>query len=456
MGSIIAGILKRNIVEHLLFLVLGILAVVFSEERLYADSSYYIYQVINKENFCIEHHRYILVLSQVIPLLAIKIGFNLKAVLLLYSIGHVVFFYSIFLITKYYYQDEQSGILLLLIQTLGIMSGFFVPMFELYYSAGLLVLFTCILYHSHTYKALIVLIALAFFILTAHAYSFILFLFILVLHALEFKLKYLRIYLLFSAVMMGIFIFKTYTASDYDQGKTKAFLYVLKNGAYNFQYLKSLCAFLWKYYREILMIESALLIVLIFSRDFIKALVIALFFFCTLAIINISYYGFEHTRYQEQVYFPLSFIAAVPFLDYIVKIKERVFRMVISFVAFLIIILRIHGIWNESKIFVQRTGEMKSIIENARSRKGSKFIVNEKLLKFPSNWSYPIETMLLSSYESNKRTITICTEEDMNFNQNRSKLSASNFLFRRWEVYTIQSLNIKYFSLESGDYIMLQ
>lgn len=456
MKRTISIILNKNIVEHILFLILGLLSLMLFEERLYANSSYYIFRVINTENFWVEHNRYILILSQIIPLLAVKIGLGLKPVLCLYSIGHVVFFYIIFLITRYYYKDAESGILLLLIQSLGIISGFFVPMFELYYSTGLIVLFTCILYHSKSHKAVIILIILSFFILTAHTFSFILFLFILILHALEFKLKFIRLYALFAVIMTGTFIFKTYTASEYDQGKTNAFISTLKYSHYDFNYIKSLFAFLWKYYKELLFIESVTLVALIFSRDFMKAVVIALAFICTLAVINISYYGFEHTRYQEQVYFPLSFLAAFPFLNYIIKNKEGVSRIASISAVFIIIIWRIFGIWNESKIFQQRTGEMKNLIENARSIGGSKFIVNEKLLKNPSNWSYPIETMLLSSYESNRNSITICTEEDIDFNQNRTKLSASNYLFRRWEIYNIQSLNKKYFRLNNSSYVVLK
>jgi hypothetical protein len=456
MENLIVKLLNKNIVEHSLFLLLGIFAYLLFEERLYADSSYYIFRVVNNQNFYFEHNRFILILSQIIALVAVKTGMGLKTVLCLYSIGHVAFFYAIFLITRYYYKDEKAGIFLLFIQTLGIISGFFVPMFELYYSAGLLVLFISILYNSNIRKTIIILLILSFFILTAHSFSFVLFVFVLAMHAAEYKLKFIRTYILFFFITIVIFIFKTYTASEYDQAKSNAFIYTLRNGIYNLKYLESLCVFLFKYYKELLLIEIITIIILIFSRDFVKAAIIGLAFLGTLAIINISIYGFDHTRYQEQVYFPLSFLSAFPFVYYALKNKSTSLRISFSLLAFIIIIGRINGIWAESKIFTKRTEEMKSLIEGARTRPGSKFIVSENNLKFAPNWSYPIETMLLSSYDSNQKTITICTDVDFNFNQNSTRLLPGNYLFRRWEIYNISTLNKNYFYLECSPYKMLK
>ncbi len=447
----ILKILEKNIFEHLFFILLGILAIVFYNERLYADSGYYIFKVINNENFWVEHNRYILILSQLFPLIAVKLGFGLKAVLYIYSVGHVFFFYCIFLISRYIYKDKYAGLLLILIQTLGIMSGFFVPMFELYYSTALLILFISILYHSNIRKNFIILLILTFFILTAHLYSFILFLFILVLHAEEFKFKHIKLYIFFLLMMTGLFILKKYTASEYEQAKANDFISTLKNGVYNFDYIKSLSAFIWEYYKELLFIEIITIGILLFSKEFLKSFLIGVAFIGTLAMINISAYGFEHTRYQEQVYFPLSFVAAYPFLFYVIKNKNIFIKIIFSFVVFIIIVFRINGITTDSEKFTGRVEEMKSLIEKARQNGCCKYIVHESSLIFDSNWSYPIETMLLSSSD-NENSVTICTKEDIDFNQNRTTLTPNKYLFRKWDIYYITSLNKNYFKLENSEY----
>ena len=85
----------------------------------------------------------------------------------------------------------------------------------------------------------------------------------------------------------------------------------------------------------------------------------------------------------------------------------------------------------------------------------SKFVIDESNLKYDPNWSYPIETMLLSSYESSQKTITICTDQDINFRQNISKLLPHQYLFRRWEIYNVEKLNKKYYKLDSLNYSIL-
>src|SRR5688572_4443550 len=113
---------------------------VFFEERMLADAAFYLSKVINEESFHIEHQRYILALSQLFTLLSVKLHLPLKAVLIVHSIGHVLFFYALFLICRYVLQNRIAGWWILLCQTAGLLHGFFVPMFEVYYAAGLLVL----------------------------------------------------------------------------------------------------------------------------------------------------------------------------------------------------------------------------------------------------------------------------------------------------------------------------
>jgi len=456
MKDIVTIIIKRNIIEHLFFFILGVSAIYFFEERLLADSSYYIFKVINYESFWVEHNRFILIFSQFIPLIGVKLGFDLKTILYLYSVGHIIFFYTIFLISRYYYKNTEAGILLLLLQTLGIMSGFFVPMFELYYGAGLLVLFSTVLYSSHKKSDWIVLLFLAFFILTGHPYASIIMLFILALHALEFRLAYIGHYIIFFAFIIGVFIFKQFTASEYEQGKTNAFINNLLHANYNFSYFKSLTFFLIKYYKELILLELTTILFLLFSKDFLKLALIILAAIGTLIIINISFYGFEHSRYQEQVYFTLSFIVAYPFVIYLVKNKNQLFKLLFSGLAFIIIFIRIIGIWNDSNEFTNRVSEIKNNIEQLIILPESKFVIEKESLAHNPNWSYPIESILLSSYSINNKTITICTDEDINYHDNKSIILPSQYLFRRWEIFDVNTLNNRYFNLDSLNYVLIK
>ena len=456
MKKVFHNILKWGVIEHILFAVLLILSILLFEERLFADSSYYIFRVINTESFWIEHYRYILGFSQIIPLIGIKIGLGLKTILLLYSINHVIFFYSIFLVTKYYYKNSSAGFFLLLLQTIGISSGFFVPMFELYYAAGLLVLISTILYSKERKYDLIILSILTFFVLTGHPYTYILLLFIIILHAERNKYKFIKYYYLFIVLMVIIIITKKFNYSEYEYWKTMEFRHHILYGIYNVKYIISLIYFLIVYYKSLLLLELITIIYLWANKEYHRLMLVVLAFIGTLILINFSYYGFAHGRYQEQVYFSLSFIVVYSFVIYILGNKKCIYKTYFLSLITVLIIARTYGVFSEGRRFSSRVDEIKSNINQSYLLKGSKFEISENLLIYDPNWSYPIETMLLSSYISNDKTTTICTDTDLNFEKNREELKNYQYLFRRWELYNVESLNPNYFKLDSLPYSRLK
>ena len=117
------------------------MAVYFSEERIYgSDASSYLFGVVNNEWFYTERGRIIIWLSQWFPLLAVWAGLSMKSVLIAHSLGHVLFFYSIFLLGHFYYRKVHIGALMLVIQTLAVTEAYFAwPYGEVYYGVALVV-----------------------------------------------------------------------------------------------------------------------------------------------------------------------------------------------------------------------------------------------------------------------------------------------------------------------------
>jgi len=129
------NLLIRNritILGHLFFLVLVVLSIVFYKERIiHVDNAFYICNIINKEWFSIEHHRYIAVFSQLLPLIAVKLDLALPYILILYSVSLILFYYVLFLVCTYLFKDELAGILLLLLLCVTVAHSFFWPVSEL-------------------------------------------------------------------------------------------------------------------------------------------------------------------------------------------------------------------------------------------------------------------------------------------------------------------------------------
>jgi hypothetical protein len=443
----------QGIAEHMMFAVLMALSLLFYEERLLTDSGYYVFQVINNGTFHVEHHRFILILPELLPLLAMKAGIGLKGILCIYSVGHVLFFYVLFLIARYHYGDRQSGLLLLLLQTLGIVSGFFVPVFELYYSAGLLVLFSVILRRAAGWADITVLSVLAFFILTAHPYTYILFLFTLTMHIERPDPGKLRLYLPLIAVLVCIVVFKSKVSSDYERGKADAFLYNLQHADYGLRYLKALSGFMLRHYWELLLVEVLAVSLLVSQRKPIRAGISLTAFLVVLAMVNVSYHGFETSRYQEQVYFPLTFLAAFPLMSVALPHVSPRLRTVITVGLVVLVGHRANSTCEHGQgTFAKRTAEMKEVLKRAGEQGGSRFIVNERDLAYHANWSYPIETLLISSQGPEGRSITVCTDTDMGHEDNATRLLPHEFLFRRWEIHDVSTLNRDFFNLGHGNY----
>jgi len=120
-----------------------------------------------------------------------------------------------------------------------------------------------------------------------------------------------------------------------------------------------------------------------------------------------------------------------------------------------LIAYRLAVIYYGSEIFVKRIAQMEQLIETARQKGGSKFVVSQDVIDHgytQLNWSFPIETMLLSAIDGNDITVTIAPEDDLYFENNNNKMAADQFIFRRWELKDEKWLNSRYFHLDIGPY----
>ncbi|OFX42222.1 MAG: hypothetical protein A2046_03920 [Bacteroidetes bacterium GWA2_30_7] len=479
-----------NIITHTLFATLLLFSIFYYKERIFADTSYYLFKVIDHKHFWIEHNRFILVFSQLFPLISIFAGLPIKYILLFYSIGHALFQYIIFLICRNLYKQTWTGILLILLQTVGILIAYFGPMYELFYGAGLLILFTVILYDGKfNFINLLLMIFLALLIFTSHQYTYFLMIFVLLFHfetykpirviksktltdiaeykqitilkffKIQYLWKYLKVYLLMFITLICVMIFKKYTASEYEIGKTQAFINNLKYANYDFNYIKSLINFLFELYKELLVIIFITLGYYIIKKQFLSSVIYIFFLIFIISMLNISNYGFEHTRYQECVYFPLIFISCYPFSRIIFGENNPFFRNAFFSIAVFIIVLRLFFISYEGKKFSNRVNVMQNIIQQCQTLKGNKFVISiekiDAVENVGTNWSYPIESMLISSINPSQKAVTICTDEDINYEQNFNKLTPQNYMFRKWDIYNISTLNNKYFKFAQTNYTFL-
>jgi len=448
----------NRIVPHLPWLALFALATYLYKARIFADSGFYVAQFINNETFWIECQRIVLGISQIIPLIGVWAGLEIKYILLLYSLSHVLFFYFLFLFVYYGLRDRRSGLLIILFQTVGIMHSFFTPMFELYYGAPLLITFYAIWRLPFRFNVIFILLILEVLILLSHPLAFMLFVFLLLYDYSKETAKPFKYYLSVLLVFIGAIAFKYFIMCDYETDKFAWQFNYTDNTQYlqllNPSYYKVLVAFMVRYYSEVLVAFVIAIYMLVNRGEWFRLLLVAGTFFAYVFLVNTAY-TVSPSRYMEQVMFPFVPIVFIPLIyGFQAKGKPGLFNISILLISALIL-YRLAVIYYGSEIFMKRVEQMEQLIEVARKKGGSKFVVSQDVINHgytQLNWSYPIETLLLSAIDGNDIVVTIAPEDDLNYNDNNNKIEANQFIFRKWEIKNHTWLNEKYFHLDIGPY----
>lgn len=298
----------NRLVPHMPWIILMVLSVLLYKERIFADSGFYVSQFINSRFFWIECQRIVLGISQLLPLTAVWLGLELRYVLILYSVSHVLFFYALFLFVYYGLRDRRSGLLIILSQTVGIMYSFFTPMFELYYGVPLLITFYAI-WRLNIRASLVVLILaiLEILILLSHPLAFMLFPFLLIYDFSRKKNKPVSLYIIIAIVMAGVVVLKAYTMCPYETDKLN-WQFAYDNNKQFKQFLDpsfylAFGKYFLRYYAEVLIALFLVIIMLLRRKEWFRLLFITGSFLVYLFLVG-SVYTIDHSRYMEQVMFP--------------------------------------------------------------------------------------------------------------------------------------------------------
>lgn len=451
----------NRIVPHVPWIVLFTMAAFFYKARIFAESGLYFSQIINSQTFYVECQRIISGISQILPLIGVWTGVEIKYLLLFYSLSPVIFFYLLFLFVYYGLRDRRSGLLIILSQTVGIVHSFFIPVFELYYAVPLLITFYAIWRLPFRQNTLYILLALEVLILLSHPLAFMLLGYLLLYDFRKENAKPFKFYLPVILVFLGMLAFKYFFMCDYESSKMAWQFNYAENEQYllfrNPGYYETIGLFLLRYYFEILIAFIIVIFMLVKRKQWFRILVVAGTFFAYLFLVN-SANTLVPSSYMEQVMFPFVAIVFIPLIYGFPGVgKQGLMNVSILFISALIA-YRLVVIYSGSEVFMKRITQMEQLIEAARQKGGSKFIVTEEVAGHDYtlfNWSYPIESMLLSGLGGNDQTITLIPDEDFNADNSNGKIAANQFIFRKQELRNYKWLNKRYFHFDIGPYRLL-
>jgi len=447
---------------HLLFVILFFFSAWFWKERQAFDAAHYLLEIILRKSFFIAHYRPIGFVSQILPVMGVWMGLPLKVLMLLYSVGDVLYYYLIFLLIRLYFKNEHATLWFFIIYLSTLAYSFFCPVTELIQGLVLLPVVYCLLEKGTTGSKFFIY-ALTLLIIFSHPLLFIplgaLFAFYLIK---ENKLKKQWGLCLFFLVLL---VLKFLTLDKYDSQKT--FYPVVYNDYGNlknildFNYLTVFFKMLFVNYAILFFLFGWSCFILVNRKDF-RLLLIYLGSVFGFLLIIICTHHFEHiSNYSERMLLPLPCLVALP-IGLMGSNKNesnvQLFSLIVFFGFFL---FRLSVIFEAGQEFVLRNEQMKRIIDVSRLMGSQKVIADENLLEqLPfanTGWCYSIESMLLSAIDGPDKVVSIAMQHE---HIDRIKQLGSNLSNQDWIKWTEfilpdDSLPKNYFSFQPQPYTPL-
>lgn len=439
-----------------LFLLLAVMSVYFFKERLFADSSYMIFHTINKGWFHIEHGRPAHGITQCLPLMGYAFHLPLKYLLILYSLGQVVFFYIVYWLLYKVLERPSAAIAVVGLMLIGQSQMYYIPMLEIVIGAALSVLILAIM-RSEKWKDdkwLILLLLSFWLVLTSHPLNFLLALVILIYDIADRgwkkKLHYSMIFFYAAAIFIEFIGHDSYEAQKVvaieDSGLTNLLSYeFLVNASILFLKNYWLMVILGIWTSIHLYRKREGLLFLIWPVSFVLILLGAIYRW------DIS----GANWYTELVFSPLVSITLILFVFVILEtnsLKNQLAWKKAFGIFYLILAL---GIVNNSEEMQDRMSQMEQISDQLQVQKIDKAIIEYSNIDRPYNhweWSVPVEVLLLSAIDGPTEAVSLITDNDLDYNYNRKRLTDSSFVFRMFEVMSYEELNQDYFQMEKGGY----
>ena len=450
---------------HLSFIVLFIFSVYFFKERIiFSDTAFQFFKIVNFEKINIEASRYGAILPQILLLVAMKLGFGLKWLTIIYSVSFILLYYLIFICCTHLLKNTPAGLAVVLVLILNISQSFFHPVTETHQSLVFSVLFYAILQYSGFRNSVVqFLLALAVIVWSFFTHP-------IAIYPLTFVLGYVAIdkkqlhsvkpyALLFFIVILALAKVLLTNENSYE-GKffsqfinSPSMIFDLPNLASTAFFIKRLGGL----YFWLGILEIILLIVLIQHKKYAKLFwqLTASGFF--LAITLLTYSQGDSDMLMERAFMPLALFVAIPLLkETMDSHKYRMYK--IAFLA-IIIALSLNRIFQQGKTFQKRTEFNQNLLTQTAHFPNKKFIVEKSEIDkhIITFWSHSFETLILSTITKDIPTQTIYPAHN---SEELSQYTAANSVFlgaNFWLEWSIESLNKEYFELpENSSYKIVE
>lgn len=463
---------KYLLLGHLCMLLLLALSVIYANERvLLTDSAYQLFYDINHPGMLINDSRYSMVLTQLLPWLAIRLHLPLHRVVVSYSASFVLVGYACWLVTAYAMGQRKAATLMLFV-LLGI-GGTFLhcisESFQLMFYVPMLYAWMC---HGQQvagsgqpwakslsyYLVLALLVALAFFIYPMAVFY--------ILFAVGFRLlktgkPRADTPALVAAGLLAAYIVLYWAIGP--SGHDSEFVPTPQLIFDSLLHLTSLGSFgtFTRLFGSLYFAPTLMLVLTLVgygrSRQWWKLAFLASYAVGFIVASCIIYQTGDSYISRERYFIPYFFIVGLAFLeDELPRLSARqewaFFILFIGLLAF-----GFGRIVHYVHVYEPRLEAIAEMAEMGRKQGQHKLLVTRSTAEevFPGDiWGLALESMLLTAQKGPEHTVTIYKEEDdfdrtdADLYQNPDVYVSVNW-WKRWEV---KELNPRYFALPAQGY----
>jgi len=431
------------------YIILAILAVILYIERTaFLDISFHLFYILKDGNFAIQNNRFGAFMTQLFPLIGSKIGLPLDVIMKLYSVGFVLYYFSIFLIITKFLKVQKFGIVLLLFSTLIVADTFYWIQSELPQGIAFMILYFATIYSMDNNEKLknwlqlpvlaTMLVTLAFF----HPLLIFPFLFSTIFLYLDYpsQRNYLKggfLFYFFLLLIKSLFFKTSYDSTA--MGGIKNFIELFPDYLFLNSNKQFVLDIVNKYYLLVL-VFLGMTYYYVKKSKFTKAFLIATFFIGYLLLVNVSYPKGAESFYLENLYLPLSIFVTLPYV-FDLKLNNKVY------LSLLILILGISllRISINHKIYSSRVALLENYMSETQYLPEKKIIITEK--QFPMDtlmmsWATPYEFWLLSTTSKNETRSIMITDDinEVEWTKNYNKKFVT-----KWGAFDYSELPTKYF-----------
>lgn len=457
---------KYQILGHFVFIVLIIYAIRYALYRIiYIDPNYQILEIINTENFTSAAGRLSMYFTQILPLIAIKIGASLKTILTSYSLNFILLMYASYIIAVHKLKNDIAGIAMIITVFL-IRDTFFHGISETFQAMFYTGLFYAWINYEvkikNTILKEVVFYGISFAIILLNFFIHPVTLF-LIGFALLFTYVDVKKWLNYKIFILGAFIlslhiigFLTADAKSHNASFFKE-LYNFKELLPNIFSLYSTKYPIHKFWESYFLVA----IIYIFStlyylknKNFAKLLFFNTFYFVFLLITCIIYHKGDADLAMERSFLPLAFFIGLPFAADVI-VRNTNLKTIKFILLSVLILFSLWGIKKKSKVYRERYEYVESLIEQTKKYPETKFVYERSQIdpyKAMVQWGIGIESLMISAIKSpdSCRVVYIYDKELPNtIDLNSPKLFLS---VPWWKEWNSDMLNKNYFRLKDGSY----